>query len=495
VKKIVLPPTEGGYYRFGELPQLIAEALHPDEMYPDDLFTSVIAWRDDGTERGQYIKCTPPNNQHANRLDNIANWLMVAVGPSEEAEDPDAHMWDKWRRDAQAETGGILLNELVFICGELTNHEVIQALNIGSECKWYKDRMREDARRDTDDVRRLCVVDGNLNGLTYTHSAALDRGWVHIDRLNQWGATLETVNVFSTVTTQQPTYFPPMFERLQPRTEWRGSRMVGTDVLTLAEAARLASNHVGEQITQEDFLRAAGRGEIALRAVVHRSAKVRRNDGGVYCNVDTANENMVPAGSVPTLPLIACQHLAATGRARWRTFDGFKQIDGMLMRYTEAQLSEDEPDFETVHEDCRLTGNDVHALADAFVAPSSTEQRQQEAQGARQETGQDTQTPNAATSATGLTTAQIAQAFSFVVGLKAKLGDVNNHKWLLPARQTKGQPPTPATWCPLLLADLLVSKGAATLPNVNAAFTNVAALRAWRDAWQEARRERNAFGL
>ncbi len=37
-------------------------------------------------------------------------------------------------------------------------------------------------------------------------------------------------------------YFPPMFERLTPRTPWAGGRMVDTDVLTLAEAASMATN-------------------------------------------------------------------------------------------------------------------------------------------------------------------------------------------------------------------------------------------------------------
>lgn len=165
---------------------------------------------------------------------------------------------------------------------------------------------------------------------------------------------------------QEISYQYPRFERLQPRSEWRGGRLADTDLLTLEEAAGFASKHAGEEITARDFLRAAGRGEITLRAIVHRAAKVRKHDGGVYCNKGEPNENIVPRGCIANLPLTACQHLANAGRASWRTFDGFEERDGILMRYTQGMLTDDEPDFETVPDDCRVVGDDVHALADAF---------------------------------------------------------------------------------------------------------------------------------
>lgn len=174
-------------------------------------------------------------------------------------------------------------------------------------------------------------------------------------------------------------YFPPRFERLQPRSEWRGGRLADTDLLTLEEAAGFASKHAGEEITARDFLRAAGRGEITLRAIVHRAAKVRKHDGGVLFNKGEPNENIVPAGAIPTLPLSACQHLANAGRASWRTFDGFEERDGMLMRYTKGMLADDEPDFETVPDDCRVVGYDVHALADEYTAPEAKQAEPQAA--------------------------------------------------------------------------------------------------------------------
>ena len=167
---------------------------------------------------------------------------------------------------------------------------------------------------------------------------------------------------------QEIRYQYPRFERLQPRSEWRGGRLADTDLLTLEEAAGFASKHAGEEITARDFLRAAGRGEITLRAIVHRAARVRKHDGGVLFNKGEPNENIVPAGAIPTLPLSACQHLANAGRASWRTFDGFDERNGILMRYTKGMLADDEPDFETVPADCRVVGYDVHALADEYTA-------------------------------------------------------------------------------------------------------------------------------
>lgn len=160
-------------------------------------------------------------------------------------------------------------------------------------------------------------------------------------------------------------------QRLEPRTQFKGGRITETDVLTLAEAAKFASVHAGTEITPADFLRSAKRGEVVLRAIVHQTAKLQRIGGGVYCNAGQPTENTVPSGSILTLPISACGHLAATGRASWRTFDQLEMIDGILKRYTIAELMPEEPDFETTPDDCRVMGNAVHALADAFIETAS----------------------------------------------------------------------------------------------------------------------------
>lgn len=98
-----------------------------------------------------------------------------------------------------------------------------------------------------------------------------------------------------------------------------------------------------------------------------------------------------------------------------------------------------------------------------------------------------------------LTTPELADAFDGIMGIdsnswRTKLGDINNHQWLLPARRFKGSAPKPSTWCPLEFARRLLERGA-SLDELNRRFVAEAALRPWRNAWQEEHRERNAFGL
>lgn len=92
-----------------------------------------------------------------------------------------------------------------------------------------------------------------------------------------------------------------------------------------------------------------------------------------------------------------------------------------------------------------------------------------------------------------LTTSEVAMAFSFLPKLQRALGDVNNHRWVLPARVRPGSQPTPAAWCPLELAKvIMLRKGHES--DLNRAFLENPVLRQWRPAWQEIRKERNAFG-
>ena len=97
-----------------------------------------------------------------------------------------------------------------------------------------------------------------------------------------------------------------------------------------------------------------------------------------------------------------------------------------------------------------------------------------------------------------LKTPAIAEAFEGVDGLTAKqwsdrLGDLNNHKWLTPARATQGKAPRPATWWPLKLGEILEARGI-PFDALNRLFLNRRALKPWLPAWQEAKRQRNAFG-
>ena len=159
----------------------------------------------------------------------------------------------------------------------------------------------------------------------------------------------------------------PLFERLTPHTAFQGGRLTDGDRLSLDDAARMASKHSGESVTVGDFLRAAARGEITMHAVCPRTVTM------VPCR--TGDKPMhLPERSLPTLPLSACQGLANVGRADWRTYEGRERAEifgGALCRFTQWQLPEGEPDLVTLPSDCRVTGTDVRALADAFRAPTA----------------------------------------------------------------------------------------------------------------------------
>lgn len=103
-----------------------------------------------------------------------------------------------------------------------------------------------------------------------------------------------------------------------------------------------------------------------------------------------------------------------------------------------------------------------------------------------------------ATTLPPLSTPDIALAFDGVgeqteSQWRRKLGDVNNHQWVLPARAHQATAPNPATWWPIAFAELLIQRGASE-GSLNVAFMNAPKLRPWLPLWQEKRRERNAFG-
>ena len=105
---------------------------------------------------------------------------------------------------------------------------------------------------------------------------------------------------------------------------------------------------------------------------------------------------------------------------------------------------------------------------------------------------------NKATTPPPLTTPEIADAFDGIDGQTAKqwrdkLGDVNNHRWLIKARAQTAKAPKPATWLPIKFAELLLAREA-SIDSLNRAFVNAPKLKPWLPLWQEKRRERNAFG-
>jgi hypothetical protein len=133
----------------------------------------------------------------------------------------------------------------------------------------------------------------------------------------------------------------------------------------LDRAAKLASTHAGRDVTPDDFVEAAARGQIALVAICPRAVTMEP------C-WETYKPLVIAAGSLPPLPLAACQQLQVNGHANWRTIDGVEQIksgmlEGQLGRFDRWKLPEAEPDISITLDDCRVLGYVIHALADEFI--------------------------------------------------------------------------------------------------------------------------------
>jgi hypothetical protein len=149
--------------------------------------------------------------------------------------------------------------------------------------------------------------------------------------------------------------------RLQTLNPWRGGLMTDTDVLTLNEAAEFATAHAGRTVTVDAFLRAAGNGQISLRAVCQSDVRMMP-----CCSWD--KPFAIFKGARVRLPRDACRSLVAQGSACWRTYDGCEShpdAPEITVSFVRWQLADGAPDIVTTLGDCRVMGLDVHALADA----------------------------------------------------------------------------------------------------------------------------------
>jgi len=195
VKRIQLPPTHNGYYRFGDLPGLIAEARHPETDSAADYTTKVVIWRDDGTEAGKYFECVPPEGVLVEGYEDADEWVETLV-PLPEAERGYLNArWHEQRKpiDERARPwpdGSLVLSR------SSTQGDVMWVLNVEQERESYAKRLTHAAQLPIDAPGYLPVVDSNENELTFRHGAALDSGWVHIDWLNNWGKVQRPENAF-----------------------------------------------------------------------------------------------------------------------------------------------------------------------------------------------------------------------------------------------------------------------------------------------------------
>ncbi|WP_293225027.1 hypothetical protein [Ottowia sp.] len=193
-KEITLPLSEDGYYRFGKLPGLIADALYPgDEQFRDHL-TKVVIWRDDGTKEGQYFECTPPQNAQLEDFTRSDEWSVTPLLPTEAKrifayDMADVQQLPPMRREFWPDGSWVVTKQA-------TERATGRAWNQAMEQDWYARRLTEAAQMQTGASGRLQVVDSNHNEVEFRDGSALNEGYVHIDWLNGWGATQQPARVF-----------------------------------------------------------------------------------------------------------------------------------------------------------------------------------------------------------------------------------------------------------------------------------------------------------
>lgn len=62
-KKLIIPRQDSGYYRFGDIADLITSARFPIESCPQEAIKRVIVWRENGESCGVYGAYDPPEEK------------------------------------------------------------------------------------------------------------------------------------------------------------------------------------------------------------------------------------------------------------------------------------------------------------------------------------------------------------------------------------------------------------------------------------------------
>ncbi|RYF61667.1 MAG: hypothetical protein EOO27_00905 [Comamonadaceae bacterium] len=191
MKTIELPACEGGLYRFGELPDMIAAALHPDHDYLEDWIEWCAIWRDDGGD-GSYWQAIAPLGERPTSLTDSEGWSLEPIDLSEDERENPAHSkWVNWRWHEQrrpADQQQRWPDGSLIVAQGWTQYQIDKAVSRMAQRTWHAKRLERAALRDEGDAARLCVLDGLGNELDFRAGAALSDGLVHLDELNRWGA-------------------------------------------------------------------------------------------------------------------------------------------------------------------------------------------------------------------------------------------------------------------------------------------------------------------
>ncbi|MBN9406654.1 MAG: hypothetical protein J0I00_14690 [Burkholderiales bacterium] len=195
-KEIQLPPSADGYYRFGSLPGLIADALHPQEDCPRDHLTKVVIWRaEDGRRVGRYYECLPPAGALLTSFERVDEWTAVPLSPVEVKRTWRRARYNVMRRLPESMRqfwpDGSLVVDVA-----CTSQSDAPAWSWAMEEDSYATQLHQAVQLPSGTPGRLQVVDGNHNEIECRDGSALNDGYVHIAWLNDWGTTQQPATLF-----------------------------------------------------------------------------------------------------------------------------------------------------------------------------------------------------------------------------------------------------------------------------------------------------------
>lgn len=197
---IELPPSESSYYRFGDLPGLMAQSIASAQV-PDvpDRILNVIAWCNIKGHRWRYVKLTPPLGTVCTDFSTAAKWVREEVKGY-------PHGLRQNRRELLARHKAGQIEELPRLpTGELVidvdreDRALKRAFIAIKKEEAYRQLLGQAAVRPEATSGYLHVVDSDLDPLTFRAGDALQRGLVHIDWLNEWGATQRPMHTFTAI--------------------------------------------------------------------------------------------------------------------------------------------------------------------------------------------------------------------------------------------------------------------------------------------------------
>ncbi len=226
IKQIVLPPSKDGYYRFGELLGLIADARYPSDDHPHGYLTKVVIWRPSSTRTGEYYQCIPPGGARLTDFTRLDEWTVTRIyadrvrpiqtrstvvdstqnkeddGKGKRKKSPEPLERIYWAYDRrlirkQSKSQQRFWPDGSLVVGiEINDEATGSAWNWAMEQDWYEAELTAVAQLPPGDPGRLQVVDKNRNEIEFRDGPWLKQGYIHITWLNEWGARKTPKNVF-----------------------------------------------------------------------------------------------------------------------------------------------------------------------------------------------------------------------------------------------------------------------------------------------------------